>query len=107
MSKKHDKKWYKPQNRNRLKKTVGQLKLIDVVVLAKEKTDDGENIFAACSCGWRSSSEATTLVKVGREAKEHVNAGECRLAHHTDDEVGLVDQIFAGETDTEIEPTSI
>lgn len=73
--------------RTRQKKTVGRLKFTDVVYLEKEKIDGKEQIFATCTCNqWRSSAEATTILKVANEAKAHVDSGPCELRSHTVEE---------------------
>lgn len=79
---------YVPQQRKKLKKTVGQLEIVDVVYMSKEVDDDGvTQIFAACTCEkWRSSPEATTITKVALEAKEHVQNGPCMFRQHQPDE---------------------
>lgn len=89
MSQKH--KNYKPQKRSRLKVTTGYLTSFDVIYLEKEKVTDEEGeeitrLFATCTCGqWRSSEEATTMVKVAYEAKAHSEASDhCRLRKHNE-----------------------
>lgn len=77
------KPWYKPQFRNRKKKTVGQRTFVDVIYLEKEKNDEGvESLYATCTCGWRSNEEAKTILKVAMQAKEHASTGLCRLRQH-------------------------
>lgn len=93
--KKH--KNYKPQRRGKLKTTVGQMVMRDITYLDREPyvTDDGETIkrvYATCTCGnWRSSEDADTVLKVGREAQAHVESSEtCILRPHTDDPIETV-----------------
>jgi len=88
MAKKHNKKWYRPQKRERLRETVGKLEFVDVVYMAKERDEDGvEQVYATCTCDqWRSSPEATTIQKVALEAKAHVQAGPCVFRPHSPDQ---------------------
>ena len=73
----------KPQVRKRTKPTTGQNKFVDVVYLERERIDGKEVVYGVCTCGnWRSSSEATTINKVGVEAKKHVASGPCQLRSH-------------------------
>ena len=85
MGKKHRRRQYKPQKRSNQKPTVGQREFINVVYMEKETIDDRKNVYAVCTCGnWRSSPEATTFGKIGKEAREHVLAseGKCQLRQH-------------------------
>ena len=99
MAKKHNKKWYKPQRRDRLKETVGKLEFVDVVYMEKEVDEDGKTqIFATCTCGdWRSSPEATTIQKVAMEAKAHVQAGPCVFRPHSPDQNPYINGIGDNE----------
>jgi hypothetical protein len=82
------KKHRKPQVRRRTKPTTGQIELANVIYMDREWIENDEGLrvraaFGACTCGkWRSSPEATTLMKVGIEAKAHAEAGDCVLRFH-------------------------
>ena len=82
------KKNRKPQVRKRTKPTVGQAEWVDVVYMDRRKVDGVYQIYAACTCDqWESSPEATTITKVAREAKTHVDGGRCQLRFHDPVEV--------------------
>lgn len=112
------KKNKKPQVRKRQKPTVGQLEFTNVVYMERELVDGKVQIFGTCTCKkWRSSPEATTITKVGLEAKQHVidSDGKCALRSHpvepTAEDVPAVEEVmreveagFAGETPIEIDP---
>lgn len=84
------KKFRKPQIRKRIKPTTGKLELVDVIYIDKERTPDPDNpkrkkehFFGTCTCKqWRSSKEATTLKKIGEEAKQHVEESGHQLRKH-------------------------
>lgn len=82
MAKKH-KNW-KPQARKNTKPTSGKLEFVDVIYIEKERQSDGtENIYAICTCNeWRSSPEADTFLKIGKEAKAHVQETGHQLRSH-------------------------
>lgn len=73
MAKKH--KNYKPQVRKRTKETTGQLELVDVIYMDREKDAEGKyQVFAACTCGmWRTDPDIRTFGKIGEAAKAHVD----------------------------------
>lgn len=97
MSKKHE--HYKPQKRHRLKKTVNYLQTVDVVYLDRERIDGVEQVYAICTCGeWRSSPSATTIAKVGLEAKKHVqDSSTCALRQHDADASHPLDDLVNAE----------
>lgn len=130
MSKKR--KFKKPQIRRRSKRTTGQLQFTNVVYMERERVDDPENpgrkktvAYAVCTCDkWRSSEAATTITKVGMEAKKHIEAsdGKCAFRYHdipddlndeqltagavTEARRKMVAEELAKETSTEVDPTT-
>lgn len=86
MGKKHF--WRKSQVRRRLKPTTGKIEFTNVVYMEKEDVDGRKQVYGTCTCGWRTTSEASTIQKVGMEAKAHVEAseGKCKLRQHVLDE---------------------
>ena len=95
------KKNRKPQIRKRQKPTTGRVEFTDVVYLEREKDENGkEQVFAVCTCNkWRSSPEATTITKVGLEAKKHVDEsdGKCRLRNHSVPVTGIAEMELTEE----------
>ena len=85
MAKKH--KGYKPQQRKRLKPTVGQLQLVDVIYMDRERDEDGKwQVFSACSCGtWRSEKGLTSIQKVAMAGKAHAEETGHQLRFHSNE----------------------
>jgi hypothetical protein len=100
--------------RGRTKPTTGQREFVNVVYMSREIVDGKVQVYGVCSCNkWRSSKEATTITKVGLEAKAHILAsdGKCSFRFHEVPE-GMeeatnedVDEVLAEETGIEIEPS--